>query len=588
MSSKHRVRAHRSGRTADKQAGERPVACGSDEYGVIKKKWTGLLPVALLFPNAYRVGMSNLGFQILYRLANSNPAIVCERFFLPERGERLLSLESSRPLSDFPLLLCSLSFEEDILSLVRMLLAAGLPPHATDRKKQITGGDPFVIVGGAFCLINPEPLAPLADLIFLGEAEPALPTVLEKCVDQLHRQERSSLSFDLAASSQGVYAPALYHPVYSADGMLLGNTPPDKLPERIQPVRLRQPEVAGHSTLLSPWAEFSNIYLTELGRGCSRGCRFCAAGFVYRPPRLWWKSAVENALQQRPAVTDRIGLLGLEMSGNDVTDAIAGELMANKCRLSFSSLRADRLSSDLTTLLRQSQPKTLAIAPDGASERLRRVINKGLSTDDLLKGADAIGSIGVGSLKIYIMLGLPTEETEDINELVELVKKIKAILLSHGRSRGKMPSLVLSVAGFVPKPWTPFQYHPFAGVSILQQRIRFLRESLTHTANVRVMSDPPEKALLQAVIARGDRRLGQALLRIAAQKGPWQRLLRAEQIDPAFYAERSRAAEEYVPWDIIDHGIHKKYLWREYMKALAATPSPACDTTTCRRCGVCA
>lgn len=587
MSSKPRVRAPRSGRTAGKQAREKPFTCNSDEYGSIKKKWTGLLPVALLFPNAYRVGMSNLGFQILYRIANNNPAIVCERFFLPEKGERLLSLESSRPLSDFPLLLCSLSFEEDILSLIRMFLAAGLQPRATDRQEQIVGGDPFVIIGGAFCLINPEPLAPLGDLIFVGEAEPALPTILEKCVNQSHRQQRSSLGFDLAATTKGVYAPAWYHPVYSADGVLLRNTPPDNLPERIQPVRLQQPEVAGHSTLLSPGAEFSNIFLTELGRGCSRGCRFCAAGFVYRPPRLWRKSAIENALRQKPAVTDKIGLLGLEMTGSDVTDAIAGELTANNCRLSFASLRADRLSPDLITLLRQSQPKTLAIAPDGSSERLRRVINKGLSTDDLLKAADAIGSIGVGSLKIYIMLGLPTEELEDINELVELVKKIKAILLGHGRSRGKMPALVLSVAGFVPKPWTPFQYHPFAGVRTLQQRIEFLRKSLSHTANVRVMSDPPEKALLQAVIARGDRRLGQALLLIADKKGPWQRLLRKEQIDPSFYAERDRAAQEYFPWDIIDHGIHKKYLWQEYVKAFAAKPSPTCDTAVCRRCGVC-
>jgi radical SAM superfamily enzyme YgiQ (UPF0313 family) len=560
------------------------------ETGGWRKKWTDKLPVALIFPNLYRLGMSNLGFQLVYGLANHQPQVVCERVFLPETHGQPLSVESGRPLRDFPVILCSISFEEDYLNLLRILMLGGIEVQA-ERRRQADpfreAGAPLIIGGGVATFINPEPLTPFLDLLVIGEAEPVLPTILEALLGVRRKLDRPAFLRELATAVPGCYVPQLYDCEYDPDGRLVSMAAAPGLPARVRKVTGAPQPVAGHSQVLTPEAEFADLFLVELGRGCSRGCRFCAAGFVYRPPRLWDPESIKAALAARPPQVRRIGLLGMEMARSKDLIALSEYLRGEQCSLSFSSLRADVISPELLALLAASGLKTAAIAPDGGSERLRRVINKGITENDLLQAAEALIEVGVANLKLYFMIGLPTEEEEDLEELVALTLRIKEKVLAVGRRRGRLSTMTLSVNSFVPKAWTPFQFHPMDSVASLKGKLKFIRKSLAGQANLRVQAEAPDKAYLQAVLARGDRRLGAALPAVLLSEKNWRQTLKEEGINPDFYAGRQRGEQELFPWEIIDHGLDRRYLWREYQRALAGKRTSPCEIEHCRRCGVC-
>lgn len=554
------------------------------ERGTWKKDWRGRLPIALVFPSHYRVGMSNLGFQLVYDLINRNPDLVCERVFLPENGERPLSVESSRPLSDFPVLMTAVSFEQDIPALLGILLAAGLEPLAEKRFPQKVGpGAPLILAGGVACFINPEPLAPFVEAILIGEAEELLEAVLANLAGTT---DRHALLGELV-KLPGCYVPHYYHFRYEPNGMLAGIKAAGGAPERVRRVVWRGADEAGYSRLLTPAAEFADLFLVELGRGCSRSCRFCAAGFVYRPPRLWSPAAINRALDQRPAGITRVGLLGMEMAKPEHLQEVAGRLLDEGCQLSFSSLRADALTPELLRLLADSGLKTVAIAPDGGSERLRRVINKGITGEDVLQAAIRLVTAGIVNLKLYFMIGLPTETDDDLAEMLALIREVRAIMLQPGRSRGRLANLTLSINPLVPKAWTPLQYHPFVAPRELKKKLDFIRRGLSGVANLKIMGEKPENAFLQAVLARGDRRLAPALIDYAGRGGNWQQVFRRHGVEVAQYVLRARGREELFPWEVIDQGVANAYLWEEYCKGLAARTSPACDVDRCRRCGIC-
>lgn len=575
------------------------------EKGYYLKKWTGRLPVALLYPNTYQVGMSSLGFQLVYRLLNKNEHIVCERLFLPESGGRLVSLESGRPPGNFPILFCSVSFEHDFVNLASFLLAAGLEPYAANRPKQIAAGTPLVICGGVATFMNPEPLAPFVDLFVIGEAEPLLPPLLSSLTSEA-LNDRGALLSRLNQKFDGFYAPRFYEQVYDQQGKLAEVRVEKGFPERIRKVFLDATDTAAHSELLTPEAEFADLYLTELGRGCSRGCRFCAAGFIYRPHRLWDKDAILRGLSDRPDKTTRVGLLGMEMTDHDTLETIATQISRDECSLSFSSLRADRISESVLNLLSKSGLKSVAIAPDGASERLRRVINKGLEEIDLIDAARRLVEAGLYKLKLYLMIGLPTETEDDLFEFLELVEKIHAVIKPIGRQRGHLCELAISVNSFVPKPWTPFQYHPYGvserlrqspgeetlvsgkiAVKNLRSKINLLKKGLSGMPNTRVSFDNPDHVLFQAILARGDRRLAAVLLNMAASGISWKQAMKEQGLSETYYATRQYSATSVLPWHIVDHSIHDSYLWQEYCKSFEARMTIPCDTTLCRRCGVC-
>ncbi|HHO48077.1 MAG TPA: radical SAM protein [Desulfobacteraceae bacterium] len=580
------------------------------EKGTVRKKWKGRLPVALFYPNSYPVAVSNLGFQLVYSLLNMQDRIVCERFVYPIAGEFLRSLESNRPLTDFPFVFGSVSFEEDYPRLVAMLAAGRTEPAAKSRSSRIGPGSPLVVLGGVAVFMNPEPLASFADIMVIGEAEAVLPDLLDQLAVLYEKKAlRNEVLRRIACSLPGCYAPALYDFDFGENGEVVAIRSETGIPARVRKVVAGRMERAAHSRLLSPEAELG-MFMTELGRGCSRGCRFCAAGFIYRPPRLWSVDQVLSGLAQRPPDIDRVGLLGMEMAASGTLDAISAFLQDRSCRLSFSSLRADRISGALLSLLSRSGLKSAAIAPDGASERLRRVINKGLTEKDLLTAAVRLVEAGILHLKLYVMIGLPTETDEDLHELAVLVRRLREALLPLGRGRGRMSELTLSVNSFVPKPWTPFQYVPFGGldpeaaagqrdeaaagqrdeaaaVGALKRKIRYLRRELSGVANLRIKVDRPERIVPQAVFARGDRRLGRVLTDLAVHGLPFGRAMKKNGLSPWSYAVRPRGREEIFPWDVLDHGIRKEYLWQEYRRGLKAAGTKPCDTAKCRRCGVC-
>jgi radical SAM superfamily enzyme YgiQ (UPF0313 family) len=534
--------------------------------------------------------MSNLGMQLVYGLVNAHPDIVCERVFLPESSSPPRSVESSRPLADFPVVLCAVSFEQDYVNLVRLLASGGMAPFAAARSEAdcIAPGAPLVIGGGVATFINPEPLAPYIDLFVLGEAEPVLPALLSRLVAAWREgfPSRRELLLELARSGSGCYVPGFYEMRCTAGRLTAIVAQPDDLPNPVKKATLAAPAVAGHSQLLTPETEFADLFLAELGRGCSRGCRFCAAGFVYRPPRLWSAAAIIKALEEKDAAIKRVGLLGMEMARADELAKVAETLLASACQLSFSSLRADAIGPELLNLLAASDLKTAAIAPDGGSERLRRVINKGITEADLLEAAEALVRAGVTNLKLYFMIGLPTETEDDLAELVALTLRIRERVGAVGRARGRLPLLTVSLNSFVPKAWTPFQFCAFAGVAALKEKIKSVRRGFAGQANIRLHVDNPDNAFFQAVLARGDRRVGEMLVHLAASGRNWRQLFRQHGLEPEEYS-RARERDEILPWEVIDHGIRRDYLWAEYRRALAGKRTDVCRTSICRRCGVC-
>lgn len=569
------------------------------EIGTVRKKWTGRTPIALLYPNVYSIAVSNLGFQLVYSLLNGMERVVCERFVYPEANQPLRSLESSRPLRDFPLVFGSISFEHDYPRLTAMLAVGGVPPFATDRNPVIGAGEPLVVLGGVGVFMNPEPLALFADLMVIGEAEP----VLEPLVEALRHYAstgREDLLMDIGTTVPGCYVPGAYRFSWQKNGTVAAIARPPELPERVAKITTPAMERVAHSTLLSPEAELG-MYMVELGRGCSRGCRFCAAGFIYRPPRLWSAEAILGGLEDRPARMNRIGLLGMEMASEETVDAIAIYLQEHGCALSFSSLRADRITEQTMNLLAASHLKSVAIAADGCSERLRTLINKGLDQADLLAAAVRLVTAGVFHLKLYVMIGLPTENRDDLDELIRLVDQLQASILPIGQARGRVTELTLSINCFVPKPWTPFQYCAFGGLTAseaaventdqavlaLKEKIRYLRRMLSTKANLRLKFDYPEQALQQAVYARADRRIGPVLLDIGSGRFSFKQALRRHGIRPWQYAIRHRDRDELMCWDVVDHGIRPGYLWEEYERALQGRLTAACQPAVCHRCGVC-
>ena len=560
------------------------------------------MPVALVYPNSYAVGMSNLGFQLVYSLISEDESFVCERFFLPSEGEPFRSLESGRMLTDFPLVFFSLSFEHDYLHLVHLLLTSRIAPLAADRPSQIGPGSPLVVCGGVATFMNPEPLAPFIDLFIIGEAEAVLGDLLDLLRSAREGGERETVLRTIMRSLPGCYAPAFYTPRYDDGGRFIGNEAAPDLPKRIRKVMLSSCGTAAHSQVLTPVAEFSDLYLTELGRGCSRGCRFCAAGYIYRPPRLWDRDQVIAGLAERPERIRRIGLLGMEMAGPETLADISGYLRDNGCSLSFSSLRADRISDSLLELLAASNLKSVAIAPDGASERLRRVINKGLTEEDLLRAAERLVKAGLSKLKLYLMIGLPSETLDDLQEMLDFIGKLKERIMPVGRDRGRLCEISLSVNCFTPKPWTPFQFHPFGisqqlapgetrtGAEALRQlkkKITFLRKGLAGRANVHFHCESPDKVFFQAVLARGDRRLAPVLLDMAREMIPWNQAMKNRGLSPETFAVCGHGQDDVFPWYIIDHGIEHGFLWREYLKSFRAEATRPCEPERCRLCGVC-
>jgi radical SAM family uncharacterized protein len=555
------------------------------ETGVIRKPWHSRVRVALVYPNRYHVGMSNLGFQTVYAMLNALDEVVCERAFFPEPAAGntpgVKTVESERCLTDFHIIAFSVSFENDFPNILKILRLAKIPLTSEARGDQF----PMIIAGGVACFLNPEPLAPFMDLFVIGEAENILHRFIALFDPILSRSHLLKL---LATSLPAIYVPSFYRPVYSGQGTLERVVAEPGVPEKIQ--RVHSPNLSSFSTctsILTSDTAFDFTHLLEISRGCARGCRFCAAGFVYRPVRYRALSFLEDNIRQAAPGIEKIGLVGAAISDFPGIEPLCETSERAGIRLSFSSIRADTISTVLLKALSASRTKTVAIAPDAGSQRLRNVINKNLSEDIILEAAEKLVDHGIPNLKLYFMVGLPTETREDVEEIVTLCKRIKHVFLRASRAKTHIGVITVSLNCFVPKPFTPFQWVPMDSTPSLKEKIKQVQHGLKRLPNTRVHADMPRWAYIQALLSRGDRKVSGILAALDKHDQNWPRTLKESFVNPDFYVLRERSKDEAFPWDILEHGISRSFLWDEYQRALNEKLTPPCAPEKCRRCGIC-
>ncbi len=558
------------------------------ESGCSANPWGGRLTVALVYPNTYHQAMSNLGFLTVYHLLNSRDDTLCERFFLPDPGDLaehrktgypLFSLETQRPLTDFDLVAFSLSFENDYLNLPVLFELGRLPLFREERGLQ----HPLVLGGGVCAFLNPEPLAEVMDLFAVGEAEPLLPDLVAAL--QVGGDDRPGLLARLAAVP-GLYVPEFYRVDYRPSGEVAAIRARPPAPERV--TRRWQEDLdatASRSFVLTPDTEFGDMALTEVSRGCSRGCRFCAAGFLYLPPR---ERSLENLLSQVDAglcQRRKVGLVGAAVFDYPQIGQLNRDILERGGLVSVASLRIDALTEAEVAALHASGHRTVALAPEAGSQRLRDLINKNLDIAQILHAVRLLAEGGIPNLKLYFLVGLPTEADADVEELLELVAQVRQVWLEEGRKRGRLGNITLSVNPFIPKPFTPFQWAGMEPEKSLKARMQRIRSGISRLGNTEMICESLRSAQLQALLSRGDRRLGRLLPDLAAGKS-LKNVCRSQGLDPDFYLTRKRGPEEIFPWEVLDSGVERDYLWREYRRGLAGQPTLPCQPG-CRRCGVC-
>jgi len=568
---------------------EKAEALLAAERGTVFKARGADVEVALAYPNTYHVGMSNLGVHQIYSVLNQRRDTACERVFLPGEedlpeygrlGMRLFSLESQRPVRDFDILAFSVSFEQDYVNVLEMLRLAGISPEKADR----TSGDPLLVLGGICSFFNPEPLADLFDVVIVGEGEEVAGEFLD--VYKANRDKGRQELLRALCPIPGVYIPEFYEVTYNDDGTIRERRP--LRPEA--PAIIRKRSVAdidsrpAATVILTPDTEFSDMHLAEVTRGCGRHCRFCMAGYIYLPPRNLSAREGQAQARQTDERCGKIGLVGSALSDYPAIDDLCSSIQGS---LSVSSLRADSLKPALIERLAKSGHKTIAIAPEAGSERLRKVINKGVTEEDILRAADLVFGAGIPNLKLYFIIGLPTETQEDIDAITALAEKAHEVQLRHARPAGRIGRITLSVNSFVPKPFTPFQWEPMEEVASLNRKQRHLEKAVKKIGNMNIIHDLPKWEAVQALLSRGDRRVGRLLKAAHERGGDWKAAGRDLGFDMAFTITRQRAFDEVLPWDFIDIGVRKEYLKNEHGRALEGRYTPPCKVGTCRTCGVC-
>ncbi len=552
--------------------------------------------VALAYPNTYQLAMSNLGYQTIYHILNTRLDTFCERVFIPDQEEeqehirtntKLFSLETQRTLNQFELIGFSISFELDYINILKILDMGGVPLLARERREQ----DPIIMAGGPIVSCNPEPLADFIDFFMIGEGEEMVQEVMDAYDTWNKTKKNKNDLFEQLSQIDGVYVPSLYKVSYHENGLIqtikgLGNAP-----EQVERRWIENLDKYDTITqVVTNDTVFSNMFLIEISRGCGRHCRFCMAGYCYRPPRVRSLDNILKSIEKGITYQPRIGLVSAAVSDYPEMKALTQYLLAKNIEISVSSLRADSLQQELVDLLAASGQRTLTLAPEAGSQRLRDVINKCITEDDVLKGITMAAKAGIPNIRLYFIIGFPSEEMDDLVEMVSLVKHCRERLYeASGKKTGKV---TLSINPFIPKPVTPFQWAPMEKVNSLDKKIAWIRAKLAKEHGIEVITESNKWSAVQALLARGDRQLGRCLAEVyregkAGSFGAWKKSLKAMDRSLDFYIYRERLMTEIFPWSMLMPKVDPGYLMQEYEKSLSGKMTAFCDVQHCRRCGVC-
>ena len=544
--------------------------------------------VAIVYPNTYFVGMSNLGLHIIYEEINLRNDSVCERIFLPEKKELeaydktktpLMSVETQRPMHQFDVVAFDVTFEMDYFHIPLMLRHGRVPIMGKDR----TEFDPIVIAGGPCATFNPEPFADFIDAFIIGEGEGIVSRVLDIIRDgKMEGLDRHAILRQLANIS-GVYVPSLYMPIYSDDGEFKGYHIAEGAPKTIK----RHFEIltsGGETVVATNYTEFGAMYIIEVARGCGRHCRFCMAGYCFRVPRVRPLEILKEGVDRAEKLGKKVGLMGAAISDYPEVDELVTYIRSKDMRYSCASLRADSLTQAVVDGLADSGQKTITIAPETGSERLRRVINKGISEEHLQNAATLSAKSGIQHMRLYIMIGLPTETDEDIEAIVGLAERTQA----HMAEVGCKGRLTLSINPFIPKPFTPFQWMAMDNQKTVEKKLQYIKKALQKNRRIEVLVESPKEAYIQGVLARGDRRLGAVLAACAADRGSksFKAEMKAAGLDMDAMNYRERSFDEFLPWSHLDMGMDDGYLEMEWKRSVDEAYTPPC-VQGCKRCGVC-
>jgi radical SAM superfamily enzyme YgiQ (UPF0313 family) len=543
------------------------------EVGYVQKPHGGRLRVALAFPNTYFVGMSSLGLQTVYTLFNQIDAVVCERVFLPPKqelqaqlasGAPLLTLESQTPVRDFDVFAFSISFEWDYTNVVSMLRLAGLAPRAADRDRR----DPLVVFGGAVTFVNPEPLSLFADVIAAGEGETLVPDLVDAMQNAASRPDL----LRHLATCRGFYIPSFYDVEYADDRTITAfePRPGTGAPPAVRKAALKSTERLDPpaTSIFTPDTEFGSRFLIEVVRGCANLCRFCWAGYNYLPVRAFPADRILELAARARAHSARAGLVSIALCDHPEIHRILRSLIDLGYSISPASLRLDDLTPSIVQLLRESGERSITIAPEAGSDRLRRVINKTVTNQEIVDAAELIFANGIENLKLYYMIGLPTEQDDDLVGIRDLTLQMRDSMMRHAKGRGRVGRIVGSVNPLIPKPGTAYQWLPMEDPAVTDRKGKRLRQLLAGMDNVYFNIKSERHSYYQALLSLGDRRVAPVIEAAERNGGNWRAAVAESDVDADFFIFRDRSNDAVLPWDIIDGGMKTTFFQSEYQKGL--------------------